>query len=197
MSFLEAFEHLNWGKARSAFFPQPCNEIEGEVRSNLRTSPHLSHRSAIYHILMISHSGRTLLVNLPCKSSQNFMFCKLLYKKLCIINHETDAWCAKNEILTESVWNICIHCVSCKSVFRTYHYDQGRPSSQCHRAMALVVFCPAPNFRAYIECPVTKSLETPNWHWLISFPMGALVYDVYHITITIVPNCSEIPNIPT
>ena len=167
MSFLEAFEHLNWGKARSAFFPQPCNEIEGphliphikivedphlkprkksEVRSNLRTSPHLSHRSAIYHILMISHSGRTLLVNLPCKSSQNFMFCKLLYKKLCIINHETDAWCAKNEILTGSVWNICIHCVSCKSVFRTYHYDQGRPSSQCHRAMALVVFCLAPNF---------------------------------------------------
>ena len=43
-------------------------------------------------------------------------------------------------------------------------------------AMALVVFCPAPNFRAYIECPVTKSLETPSWHWLISFPMGALVY---------------------
>ena len=112
------------------------------MRSNLRTSPHLSHRSAIYHILMISHSGRTLLVNLPCKSSQNFMFCKLLYKKLCIINHETDAWCAKNEILTGSVWNICIHCVSCKSVFRTYHYDQGRPSSQCHRAMALVVFLP-------------------------------------------------------
>ena len=104
------------------------------------------------------------------------MFCKLLYKKLCIINHETDAWCAKNEILNGSVWNICIQCVSCKSVFRTYHYDQGRPSSQCHRAMALVVFCPAPNFRAYIECPVTKSLETPNWHWLILFSMGALEY---------------------
>ena len=80
--------------------------------------------------------------------------------------------------MTGSVWNICIHCVSCKSVFRTYHYDQGRPSSQCHRAMALVVFCPAPNFRAYIESPITKSLETPNWHWLISFPMGALDYDI-------------------
>ena len=52
-------------------------------------------------------------------------------------------------------------------------YTQGCPSSQCHRAMALVAFCPALNFRAYIECPVTKRLETPNWHWLISFPMGA------------------------
>ena len=54
--------------------------------------------------------------------------------------------------------------------------DQGRPSSQCHRAMALVVFCPALNFRAYIEYPVTKRLETPNWHWLILSPMGALVH---------------------
>ena len=53
---------------------------------------------------------------------------------------------------------------------------QDHPSSQCHCAMALVVFCLAPNFRAYIECPVTKSLETPNWHWLISSPMGALVH---------------------
>ena len=54
--------------------------------------------------------------------------------------------------------------------------SQGRRTSQCHRAMALVVFCPAPNFRAYIERPVTKSLETPNWHWLILFSMGALEY---------------------
>ena len=69
--------------------------------------------------------------------------------------------------------------VKARYVFRpcyylTYVYFQGRPSNQCHRAMALVVFCPAPNFKAYIEYPVTKSLETPNWHWLISFPMGAL-----------------------
>ena len=62
---------------------------------------------------------------------------------------------------------------------------QGRPSSQCHRAMALVVFCPAPNFRAYIECPVTKSLETPNWHWLISFPLGAPAHLVYVLDVKI------------
>ena len=62
---------------------------------------------------------------------------------------------------------------------------QGRHSNQCHRAMALVVFCPAPNFRAYIECPVTKKLETPNWHWLISFPIGALEY-IISLSLTLV-----------
>ena len=53
-------------------------------------------------------------------------------------------------------------------------YVQGRPSSQCHRAMALVVFCPAQKVRAYFGRPVTKSLDSPKWHWLIFVPMGAL-----------------------
>ena len=42
---------------------------------------------------------------------------------------------------------------------------QGRPSSQCHRAMALVVFCPAPKVRAYFGCPVTKNLDSPKWYF--------------------------------
>ena len=165
MSLFSSTLQWNWRTSPHSSHkkPQTSQKKWGEEQFEDITSP----QSQVCHLTYsheISHSGRTLLVNLQCKSSQNFMFCKLLYKKLCIINHETVAWCAKNEILNGSVWNICIQCVSCKSVFRTYHYDQGRPSSQCHRAMALVVFCPAPNFRAYIECPVTKSLETPNWH---------------------------------
>ena len=56
-----------------------------------------------------------------------------------------------------------------------YIYIQWRPSSQCHRAMALVVLCPAPKFGAYFECLVTKYLKAPKWHWLILDPMGALV----------------------
>ena len=55
--------------------------------------------------------------------------------------------------------------------------DQGRPSSQCHRAMALVVFCPALKVRAYFGRPVTKNLDSPKWHWLIFAPMATLVDD--------------------
>ena len=51
---------------------------------------------------------------------------------------------------------------------------QGRPSSQCHRAMALVVFCPAPKFGVYFGCLVKKNLKALKWHWLILDPMGAL-----------------------
>ena len=50
-------------------------------------------------------------------------------------------------------------------------YIKGHPSNQCHRAM--VVFLSRPKVRVHIERPVTKSLEAPNWHWLISSPMGA------------------------
>ena len=66
---------------------------------------------------------------------------------------------------------------NCKLVYLSILYNQGRPSSQCHRAMALVVFYPAPKVRAHIGCLVAKSLEVPRWHWLISSPMGALVYN--------------------
>ena len=53
-------------------------------------------------------------------------------------------------------------------------YIQGNPSSQCHHAMALAVFfCPTQKVRVHIGRSVTKSLEAPNWHWLISSPMGA------------------------
>ena len=51
---------------------------------------------------------------------------------------------------------------------------QGLPSSQYLRAMVLVVFCPAPKVRAYFGRPVTKSLDSLKWHWLILVPMGAL-----------------------
>ena len=37
-------------------------------------------------------------------------------------------------------------------------------------------FCPAPKFRAYFGCLVTKNLKAPKWHWLILDPMGALVH---------------------
>ena len=63
------------------------------------------------------------------------------------------------------------------------YYIQWRPSSQCQRAMALVVFCPAPKFGAYFGCLVTKNLKAPKWHWLILDPMGALgnkVQDHFH-----------------
>ena len=55
-------------------------------------------------------------------------------------------------------------------------YKQGRPSSQCHRDIALVVFLPRPKVRAYFGHPTTKILDSPKWHWLILAPMGALGY---------------------
>ena len=52
--------------------------------------------------------------------------------------------------------------------------NQGRPSSQCHCAMALVFFCPAPKVRAYFGRHIIKSLDSPKWYWLILASMGAL-----------------------
>ena len=50
----------------------------------------------------------------------------------------------------------------------------GRPSSQCHRAMALVFFCPVPKVGAHFGRLITKRLKSPKWHWLILSQMGAL-----------------------
>ena len=48
-----------------------------------------------------------------------------------------------------------------------------------HLASATVpwlFFCPAPKVRAYFGRHITKSLDSPKWHWLILALMGALVY---------------------
>ena len=34
-------------------------------------------------------------------------------------------------------------------------------------------FCPAPKVRAYFGHSITKSIDSPKWHWLILAPMGA------------------------
>ena len=44
-------------------------------------------------------------------------------------------------------------------------------TSQCHRAMALVVFLPCPESQGILWAPRNKK---PKWHWLIFVAMGAL-----------------------
>ena len=44
-------------------------------------------------------------------------------------------------------------------------------SPTCHDTGCF--FCPVPKVRAYFWRPATKSLDSPNWHWLILAPMGA------------------------
>ena len=62
-------------------------------------------------------------------------------------------------------------------------YKQGRPSSQCHRAIALVVFLPRPKVRAYFGHATTKILDSPKWHWLILATMGAPGYTFMNVAI--------------
>ena len=50
--------------------------------------------------------------------------------------------------------------------------DAHLASPTCH-----LFFCPVPKVRAFFWCPATKSLDSPNWHWLILAPMGANGYD--------------------
>ena len=57
--------------------------------------------------------------------------------------------------------------------------NQGRPSSQCHCAMALVVFLPRPEIWGIFWVSSNKNLKAPKWHWLILDPMGALEHREY------------------
>ena len=55
--------------------------------------------------------------------------------------------------------------------------SQGRRTSQCHRAMALVVFCLASKL-CYKNLPrnFPISFYASKWHWLILASIGALEY---------------------
>ena len=107
-----------------------------------------------------------------CRSS-TYIFCSEIYcqnycKNLAMVNYFEDnfnisvLWEYYSEIgweffFTSLLWN----CLWLATIFIIHkQYSQGRPSSQSHRAMALVVLCPAPK---YFGCPVTKSLEAPKW----------------------------------
>ena len=64
-------------------------------------------------------------------------------------------------------------------VLKSIWYYQGRRTSQCHRAMALVVFCLASKV-CYKNLPwnFPISFEASKWHWLILASIGALGYYV-------------------
>ena len=47
-------------------------------------------------------------------------------------------------------------------------------SPTCHGTGCF--FCPAPKVSTYFRCPITKTLKSPKWHWLILPPIGANGY---------------------
>ena len=64
----------------------------------------------------------------------------------------------------------------------TLLYTHWCQSNKSHVPWDCFIFCPAPKVKAYFGRPVTKSLDSPKWHWLILAPIGANVYtDVLYI----------------
>ena len=56
-------------------------------------------------------------------------------------------------------------------------FHQWRHSNQSHVPWNWLFFCPAPKVSTYFGRPITKTLKSPKWHWLILPPIGANEYN--------------------
>ena len=80
--------------------------------------------------------------------------------KICLVMLELDSWCTS----FDTFFGTKISNVS-NSLYNTstyIHNAQGRPSSQCHHAMALVVFLPRPENQGKIWVPSNKKSLSPE-----------------------------------
>ena len=72
----------------------------------------------------------------------------------------------------------------------TLFYTHWRQSNKSHVPWDCFIFCLALKVKAYFGRPVTKSLDSPKWHWLILAPIGANVYtDVSKCTYVLHLHC--------
>ena len=61
-------------------------------------------------------------------------------------------------------------------IFEIYYIFNGAHLASATVPWHWLFFCPAPKFCTHFGRPVTKSLKSPKWHWLILVQMDALVH---------------------
>ena len=128
-----------------------------------------------------------LLISLVNKMQKNFYWKDLNIRNY-LLHHRSiissslflllASWANKlSDLFVRKIKQLSFNFDEVKSCDSNYYYHyKGALLASATVPWHWLFYCPAPKFRAYFGCPVTKSIKTPKWHWMILAPMGALDY---------------------